>query len=215
MKKLFVVGVLFALPIVAYLFFASGVNDFAKLPVLTENIQTLKDFKGLDGGKVRFDEKITILGFFGQNPSDYTGNTYNLASKIYDNYYKFNDFQVVIVCEQGSEGAAREIKKKMENLVDPRKWEFVFGSTEAIRALFENLETKLELQEDQGSPYVFIIDKKGSLRGRKNDEDQGLLYGYDTRSVAELNNKMEDDVKVILAEYRLELKKYNTEEEEE
>jgi hypothetical protein len=33
------------------------------------------------------------------------------------------------------------------------------------------------------------------------------LYGYDIRSVAVLNNKMEDDVKVLLAEYRLALKK--------
>lgn len=213
MKKLFVVGVLFALPIVAYLFFASGVNDFAKLPVLTENIQTLEGFQGLDGEEVQFDEKITILGFFGKDPSDYTGNTYNLASKIYDNYYKFNDFQVVILAAEGSQDQAREIKKKMENIVDPQKWKFAFGNPKDIKNLFRNLGTKLILQEDLGSPYVFIIDKKGNLRGRNDDEDKGLLYGYDTRSVAELNDKMEDDVKVILAEYRLELKKYNSEEE--
>lgn len=33
--------------------------------------------------------------------------------------------------------------------------------------------------------------------------------GYDATSVADLNNKMIDDVKVILAEYRLALKKYD------
>ena len=37
----------------------------------------------------------------------------------------------------------------------------------------------------------------------------GFLYGYNAESVAEINNKMEDDVKVILAEYRLALKKYS------
>jgi hypothetical protein len=48
------------------------------------------------------------------------------------------------------------------------------------------------------------------LRGRDDDEDVGTLFGYNASSVAELNNKMTDDVKVILAEYRLALKKNNT-----
>lgn len=61
--------------------------------------------------------------------------------------------------------------------------------------------------EDAYTPYVFIIDKNLNLRGRDDDEDHGELYAYDSRSVAELNNKMDDDVKVILAEYRLALKK--------
>ena len=60
-----------------------------------------------------------------------------------------------------------------------------------------------------GSPYVFIIDKDRNLRGRDDDEDEGVKYGFKATSVAELNNKMEDDVKIILAEYRLALKKNN------
>jgi hypothetical protein len=47
------------------------------------------------------------------------------------------------------------------------------------------------------------------LRGRDDDEDIGTLFGYNAESVAEINNKMEDDIKVILAEYRLALKKYS------
>jgi hypothetical protein len=34
-----------------------------------------------------------------------------------------------------------------------------------------------------------------------------MLYGFNSQSVAEINNKMVDDVKIILAEYRLALKK--------
>jgi hypothetical protein len=60
---------------------------------------------------------------------------------------------------------------------------------------------------------VFIVDKDQNLRGRNNDEDEGTKYGFDTTSVAELNNKMEDDVKIILAEYRLALKKNNANRE--
>jgi hypothetical protein len=40
------------------------------------------------------------------------------------------------------------------------------------------------------------------------------LYGFNAESVAEINNKMLDDVKVILAEYRRALKKYNKPEKE-
>ena len=47
------------------------------------------------------------------------------------------------------------------------------------------------------------------LRGRDDDEGKGIKYGFDTSSVADLNNKMEDDVKIILAEYRMALKKNN------
>jgi hypothetical protein len=36
-----------------------------------------------------------------------------------------------------------------------------------------------------------------------------MLYGFNAQSVAEINNKMIDDVKVILAEYRRAWKKYN------
>ena len=50
-----------------------------------------------------------------------------------------------------------------------------------------------------------IIDKKLSQRGR--NDDNGIKFGYDSRSVADINNFMVDDVKIILAEYRLALKK--------
>ena len=63
------------------------------------------------------------------------------------------------------------------------------------------------------SPYVFIIDKDRSLRGRDDDDDVGLLYGFDSSDYSEVNNKMSDDVRVILAEYRLALKKYNSKRE--
>ena len=51
-------------------------------------------------------------------------------------------------------------------------------------------------------------DKDLKLRGRNDDEDMpnGLLYGYDMNSVSELNNKMEDDIKVLLYEYRAAFK---------
>ena len=83
----------------------------------------------------------------------------------------------------------------------------MYGDDAQINAFFENLKTDLALDENLATPYVFIIDKDRSLRGRKKDEEQSTKYGFNTSSVSDLNNKMEDDVKIILAEYRLALKK--------
>ncbi len=209
MKKFFVIIVLFALPIVAYLFFASGVNNFAKLPVLEENVGDLKGFRTLEGEELDFQENITILGFYGNEPSQYVGNAFNLAEKIYNTYYEFQDFQLVVVAPEEASEELQEVKKEIGEVADISKWKFVLGEPEEIKSLFSSLNTSMELQNDLSTPHVFIIDKNGDLRGRSDDEDKGRLYGYDTGSVAELNNKMEDDVKVILAEYRLALKKYN------
>jgi hypothetical protein len=75
-----------------------------------------------------------------------------------------------------------------------------------IISLYSNLSTNIELGNDLGSPYAFIIDKSKALRGR---DDDGIKFGYDSRSVADINNNMLDDVKIILAEYRMALKKNN------
>ena len=71
------------------------------------------------------------------------------------------------------------------------------------------MKTNVTLDQNLSTPYVFIIDKDSNLRGRTDDEDEGTKYGFNATSVAELNNKMEDDVKIILAEYRSALKKNN------
>ena len=205
MKKGFVLVALFVLPLVAYLFFASGVNRFGKLPILTENVQEIQ----LIDADQQLTDRITILGFLGENPEQLKGNLFNLNQKIYKRFYEFNDFQMLMVMPEGTEAIAEELKKEVGELSDPVAWKFAFGSREEIKSFFASLQSPLELDEQLGSPYVYIIDKKRNLRGRNDDEDEGMKYGFDTRSVADLNNKMEDDVKIILAEYRLALKKNN------
>ncbi len=206
MKKTFVLIVLFVLPIVAYLFFASGVNKFGRLPVLTEEIPELT----FNDGNIKFTEKITVLGFLGNNIETKKGNAFNLNQKIYKRFYEFNDFQFVMVVPLGSEDKVAVLKEELSNLADVSKWNFAYGDTETINNVFASLKTDLQLGDDLSTPYVFIIDKERNLRGRTEDEDEGTKYGFNTNSVADLNNKMEDDVKIILAEYRLALKKNNS-----
>lgn len=205
MKKTFVLIVLFVLPIIAYLFFASGVNNFGRLPTLTEGINEI-DFPD---NQVKFTDNITVLGFLGNSVELKKGNAFNLNQKIYKRFNEFRDFQFVMVMPTGTETKVAELKTELSALADVSKWKFVFLAPDAINQLFNSLKTDLELDDDLGTPYVFIIDKERNLRGRTEDEDVGTKFGFNTNSVADLNNKMEDDVKIILAEYRLALKKNN------
>ena len=214
MKKFFVIFVLFALPLGAYLFFASGVNNFARLPVLTAELYPLEEFENSEGEEYSFQKRITILTFPGKEPAEYLTNAYHLAEKIYDPYHEFKDLQFVSVLPEGTEAEIVQLKKDLSEVVELSKWRFVTGSEDQVNQLFSSLGSNLELDSDLSSPNAFIIDKNGKLRGRDQDDDGSELYGYDTGSIGVLNNKMNDDVKVILAEYRLELKKYKENQEE-
>ncbi|PIX08845.1 MAG: hypothetical protein COZ75_09905 [Flavobacteriaceae bacterium CG_4_8_14_3_um_filter_34_10] len=213
MKKILILGFLFLFPITAYLFFSSGVNNFAKLPVLTENISEISEFESIDGEKITLEGKITALGFFGSDLQSKYGNVFNLTHKIYIPFHEFDDLQFVTVLQRGNENLVKELLVELDKITDTRKWKFVYGSPEEITILFNSLKTNILLDENFGTSQVFIIDKEKNLRGRSEDEDGEVLYGFDTSSIAELNNKMKDDIKVLLAEYRLALKKYNTKRE--
>lgn len=210
MKKTFVLVVLFILPLVAYLFFASGVNNFGRLPILTTNLPELTNFNG----DLRLQNKITILGFLGNEVEKRRGNAFNLNQKIYKRFGDFNDLQFIMIAPEGTEDKTAALKKELGKLSDVTKWNFAYGSNEEIESFFNAMKTGMQLDEDMGTSYVFIIDKDLNLRGRNDDEDEGVKYGFNTTSVAELNNKMEDDVKIILAEYRLALKKNNADRSE-
>ncbi len=204
MKKTLVLVVLFIFPLVAYLFFASGVNNFGRLPILTENIPEPNFSEN-----VELEDKITILGFLGNDMVNKKGNAFNLNQKIYKRFSEFHDFQLLMVVPQGKQEEVKALKKELGALSETDKWNFIYADENGIRSFFQSLGTNVELDKDLGTPYVFIIDKDRNLRGRNDDEDEGVKYGFNTTSVAELNNKMEDDVKIILAEYRLALKKNN------
>ncbi len=190
------------MPLVAYLFFASGVNNFAKLPVIKQNVDNILNYS-----KIGFDNKISVLIFLGSNINDRQGDALNLNQKIYKRFYQFDDFQFVVICPLGSEQLAENLKNKLASgtNTDMINWNFIFLNSELIIKLFNSLKTDNNLDYNYGSPYVYIIDKKLSQRGR--NDDNGIKFGYDSRSVADINNFMLDDIKVILAEYRLALKK--------
>ena len=207
MKKFAILFVLFILPIVAYLFFASGINSFGKLPTITKTIKNIDGFATLNESKVTLDNKITILAFAGTDMIKNQGNFYNFTEQIYDKNKDFKDFQVVVIAPNESKNDAIELKKRLSQLTDMKGWNFIFGTNAAIEDYFKNLKLKGKLNANLGSNFFYIIDKKRNLRGRNDDKD--YKEGYNTFSPSDLHNEMMDDVKIILAEYRFALKRNN------
>lgn len=210
MKKNIVLFVLFVLPIVAYLFFASGVNSFTKLPVITPKIADFGNWKSLNGKKISLDKKITVLGFSGSEILNNRGNFFNLNEKIYKRYYGFEDLQFVILCPLGTEKEAQKVVDALKPFTDVKGWNFVFASPEEIKKFYSQLHLKGQLDDKLGTSNVYIVDKDRNLRGRKgvtkNNKDE-YKEGYNTFHPSELSNEMLDDFKIILYEYRAALKK--------
>ena len=204
-KKSFVLGVLFILPLVAYLFFASGVNNFGSLPLLTESVSELPDSES----GLRFENHISILGFLGDDLSDRQVNMFNLNQKIYKRFSDFNDFQFVMVLPEGTQGQVEAVMNDLAAIGDVSGWNFIYASKADIDTLFSSLQSNARLDANYGTNLVFIIDKSKSLRGRDGSDGEEVIFGYDATAVSDLTNTMIDDVKIILAEYRMALKKNN------
>jgi hypothetical protein len=205
MKKNIVLFVLFVLPIVAYLFFASGVNGYTKLPIITPKTADFGNWKSLNGEKVSLNGKVTIVGFSGTDLLKNRGNLFNLNQKIYQRYHDFKDLQFVIICPIGTEGEAKKIVDAFTAFTDVSQWHFIFAPTEEITAYYSQLKLVGKLDKNYGTSLVYILDKERNLRGRKQNKE--YKEGYDTFHPADLSNEMLDDFKVILYEYRAALKK--------
>jgi hypothetical protein len=207
MKKNIVLFVLFILPIVAYLFFASGINSYTKLPIITPKVADFGNWKSLNNETVSLNKKITILGFSGFDILKNRGNLFNLNQKIYQRYHAFKDLQFVMVCPLGTENDTKIVLEALGAFTDVSQWHFVFASPNEINAFYSTLNLVGSLDSTLGTPNVYILDKERNLRGRKEKKD--YKEGYDTAKPADLSNEMLDDFKVILYEYRASLKKNN------
>ena len=209
MKKFWILFSLFIVPLLFYIFLLMGTNNFAKLPVLTQSVRELESFRKDKADSLSLKGNITILIFLGSDLEKSKNNAFNLNEKIYKHFYKFKGFQFVALTPYGTETQVKDLKKELGFITDMRKWKFVFGTPEMIKLQFDSLNTPFKLDDSSYSPFAFIIDRDGYLRGRNEDEDTpgGILYGYNAEMVSPIHSKMVDDVKVLLAEYRLALKK--------
>jgi hypothetical protein len=211
-RKHIVLGVLFLLPLVVYMFFASGVNNFAKLDVVSEDVLNTKSYKTLyKDSIINFEDKITVLSILGSDVSTKKAFAFNLKEKIYDRFKDFNDLQFVSVVTPNQKPLLDGFIEAVSYTSSTDKWIFIEVEEDEIQTIFNSLKTPYRLDDKFSTTQVFIIDKNLDLRGRAEDDDGNTRYSYDMSSVSELSKEMIDDIKVILAEYRLALKKYNRE----
>ena len=206
-KNTWVLIILFFGPLIFYLLLLTGTNNFAKLPVLTYQVSDVDNLTSEK--KITLKNNISILCFLGDDLLQHKTNALNLNEKIYKHFYGFKDFQFVVILPKGSEEKAKQLKEELGATTNIDKWFFVFGTNEEVRGLFKSFKTNYILDTNSYTQNAFIIDREMNLRGRNDDEDipDGFLYGYNAESVAAIHQKMVDDVKVVIAEYRLSLKK--------
>jgi hypothetical protein len=214
MKNKLVLILLFVLPIAIYLIFSTATHNSLFLPTISKaNADIPSNWVGLNQEKISMKDKITVLGFVGNNVIENRGNFFNLNQKIYNKYKGFKDFQMVMVTPFGNEAKAQQILEELAPITgEMTGWKFVFATPEEIQNFYDSYKLVGKLDANFGTPAVILVDKELNHRGRKGKNKKGqeeYKESYNTISAADLHNEMTDDVKIILREYRLALKKNN------
>ena len=205
-KKRFVLIALFVFPLLFFLILSTGINNFKKLPTLTNTVSldVIED-------SIPLSDHVTVLCFLGNDVATKKGGFFNLNQKIYKEFYGYRPFQIIAVFPKSSKDDVDKLKSDLSAFTDMSKWNFFAMEKETIKKLHQNLKTKKILDTSLYSKQVYLLDKELNLRGRnqEGDDESQIMYGYNIESVAELNNKMEDDIKVLLYEYRAAFKNKN------
>lgn len=214
MKRKLVLIALLVLPLLLYMYFSMAKHNSLYLPVITKNVSELPANNPQGRAPVQLSGKITILGFLGSDAIRRKESIFNLNQKINNKFGGFNDFQIVMLLPAGDEAEVEAIQASLKNMGDMSKWKFVYTDNQTIQQVYASLKVKEPLGADLGTDRVFIIDKKRCLRGRKGNfkGDSEFRDSYSTFSAAEVHNQLTDDVKILLREYRLALKR-NTKRE--
>lgn len=211
MKNKIVLIVLLALPVVIYMIFATASHNSLFLPTISKNNLELPAWKSQNGKPVALTNKISIVGFLGNNIKANQGNIFNLNQKIYGKYVGFKDFQIVMIVQEGSENQVEELLEKLAGFTeDLSGYKFVYASPADIKKYHSSFKLQDSLDANLSNPNVIIIDKDLNHRGRKGKDKDGkeeYKESYNTTSAADLHNNMSDDVKIMLREYRLALKR--------
>lgn len=214
MKRKIVLLCLLILPLTLYIYFSMVKHNSLYLPVLTENVSEAPPGKTFDNKPVRLKGKISIVGFLGKDIRKKKETLFNINQKLNSKYKDFKDFQIVMLATDGAEEEVRQVTAEIKSMADISNWKFLFAKPEDIIAFYASLKVREPLEADLSTYNIFILDKERNLRGRngKNKDTGKDEYkdSYNSFSAAELHNEMTDDVKIVLREYRLALRKNDT-----
>lgn len=207
-KKRIVLFLLFIFPLIFFLYLSTGKNNFTKLPVLNTSVI---DVSEIDSSKTfTFKDNVSVVCFIGDDVSSNKSGLLNLNEKIYKKFIDFKKFQIIAIYPQGKNAEVAALKNKIAAFTDMKNWNFIATDKASIQLFYDSFSADEPLQ-NYGSSRAFIIDKDGNLRGRKIDEDAvgKMLIGYNMNAVAELKNKMKDDLNVLYYEYYAAFKHKN------
>lgn len=211
LKTIIVLVILFFLPVVFLLMLYPSTHNYNPLEIVNENVSEMALFTSTSEEKIQLEDHITILGFLGNEPEKQVIAASNLKELVYDKFKGFKKFQIVIVLPKGTEDKAIELQKEINNYDDMRFWHYVFGEPNDIKALFNSFKSEESLDDNLFTDHVFVVDKDLKQRGRLDDrvdtekekkETVYPLYSYDCIEVAEIKNKMSDDLRILFTEYR-------------
>ncbi|WP_157207035.1 hypothetical protein [Mariniflexile maritimum] len=219
--RYFVLAILFFLPVTFLLLLYPATHNYKPLDIVGESVLDLDGFTSDTGDKISLKDHITVLAFFGSQPLDNLTQASNLKELVYDKFKGFKNFQIVLVMPNGTQEAAETLKKEINAYEDMRFWHIVFSKPEAIKNVYNSLKNEMPLDANLATNNIVIIDKDLNQRGRLDDRSDNEkaknrpVYGlnaYDCIEVAEIKNKMCDDVRILLTEYRQKRKgEFNSE----
>ncbi|KFB01870.1 hypothetical protein IA57_03070 [Mangrovimonas yunxiaonensis] len=208
-KKYIVLSILFFLPVMFLLFLYPAKHNYTTLDVVKTQVVELDGFQSKT--PVVLEGHLTVLAFLGNKPMDKLVETLNLKELIYDKFKGFKNFQIVFVLETGSEAEGQKLRTEVATYESLEHLHLVYGNQEQISALYKSLKTTLNLDSTLATQHVFIVDKNKDQRGRLDDrEDREIekneptypLLSYNTIKVAEIKNKMSEDLRILFTEYR-------------
>ena len=146
LKKYLILGFLFFFPIFVYVFLSTGINNFAKLPVLTQTVMDIENIEG-NSANVSFKNKISVVAFWGGDVNNKKSEALNLNQKIYKRFYEFQDFQFVLLHDKNDNTAIEDLKSDLVSGVgtDLKNWNFIPTTQSNIKMIFDSFKTNIEL----------------------------------------------------------------------
>ena len=226
-KKYLLLFTLLFLPTILYLFYVygKGEQNFAHLPFITYTdvdgvVQNRKapqfSFTNQDGNTITNEDvkdKIYLVDFFFTScPSICPIMTANLM-KIQDRFAHYDNFMILSHTVDPTRDTPEKLKEYADNRkIDSKNWHFLTGEKDSLYSVaFDYLSSVMEDSLAEGgflhTEYFVLVDKEGILRSREDDNGNiiGVYDGTDGHQMRDLI----DDIKVVIAEYELALKKNN------
>lgn len=213
------------LPALIYmaLIYGDGEPDFATLSYVeyTDSMGEVQNRKAPDFGFLNQDSltftskdlegKIYVVDFFFTScPSICPIMTANML-KLQKRFSSFEDFEIVSFTVDPKRDTPERLREYADQrMINTEKWNFLTGEQDSLYAVaYDYLSSAMEDSLAAGgflhTEYFVLVDKEGNLRSRY-DLNGDVIGVYDGTSAEETSNLM-DDVKVLMAEYHLKLKK--------